>query len=245
MVPDPSGQAPYRRISDAIIARIESGELQPGDRVPSVAEIMAAEGVSRGTAARVPGVLRAEGYAVATPGVGTIVSERKKARVGAERLTRQQAGGPSLEDDEQVEILGAQMEPASQEVADALGLVPGEDVVRRRRRYLDASGVAAVSTTWIAGSIAEVAPELLNDGPLPKMTFGLIEERTGRRVTRRRDTVGNRSVPEDIAEHLEVEAGTEVLTLVNRYWDQHGEPTEFAIDYHGPGRQLSAEYDVS
>lgn len=241
---DHAGKAPYRRIADQIIERIRSGELQPGDPVPSVTQIMESQGVSRGTAAKIPGVLRAEGWAVATPGVGTIVATPKKVRAGAARLTRQQAGGASLQGDERVEILGAQMEPASQEVADALGLEVGAEVVRRRRRYLDKSGVAAVSTTWIAGSIAEVAPELLQDGPLPKMTFGLIEERTGRRATRFSETVGIRRVPEDIAGHLEVEVGAETLVLVNRYVDQHGEPTEFAIDYHGAGRELSAERDL-
>lgn len=244
MIRNPSGQAPYRRIADGIIERIRSGELQPGDRVPSVAEIMKTEGVSRATAARVPTVLRSEGYAVTTPGVGTIVSAPKQVRAGAARLTRQQAGGVSLEADERVEILGAQMEPATEEVADALGLEPGASVVRRRRRYLDAAGVAAVSTTWIAGSIAEVAPELLNDGPLPKMTFGLIEERTGRRASNFSETVGIEPVPEDVAEHLGVEPGAEVLTLVNCYWDQNGDPTEFAIDYHGLGRKLSARHEL-
>lgn len=31
--------------------------------------------------------------------------------------------------------------------------------------------------------------------------------------------------------------------LINNYWDQHGEPTEFAIDYHGRKRGLSIERD--
>ncbi|MEU1919086.1 GntR family transcriptional regulator [Streptomyces albogriseolus] len=244
MVRDLSGLPPYQRIAAQIIERIERGELQPGDRVPSVSQIMETEGVSRATAARVPGVLRAEGYATATPGVGTIVSKPKKLTAGADRLAKLQAGGPTLGDSERVEILDAVREEASQEVADALSLELGTEVARRRRRYLDDTGVVTVSTTWVSGAIADQAPEFLEAAPLPKMTFGLIEERTGRRVTRRRDTVALREVPEDVAVHLEVEAGTRTLAVVNHYWDQHGEPTEYAVDYLGAGRELSSEYDL-
>ncbi|MFZ4152835.1 GntR family transcriptional regulator [Streptomyces pseudogriseolus] len=245
MVRDLSGLPPYQRIAGQIIERIERGELQPGDRVPSVSQIMETEGVSRATAARVPGVLRAEGYATATPGVGTIVTRPKKLTAGADRLAKLQAGGPTLGNSERVEILDAVREEASQEVADALGLELGAEVARRRRRYLDDTGVVTVSTTWVSGAIADQAPEFLEVAPLPKMTFGLIEERTGRRVARRRDTVALREVPTDVAAHLEVEAGTRTLAVVNHYWDQHGEPTEYAVDYLGAGRELSSEYDLA
>ncbi len=205
---------------------------------------METEGVSRATAARVPGVLRAEGYATATPGVGTIVSQPKKLTAGADRLSKLQTGGPTLGENERVEILEGVRESASQEVADALGLEAGDEVARRRRRYLDSTGVVTVSTTWVSGAIADQAPEFLEAAPLPKMTFGLIEDRTGRRVVRRRDTVALREVPEDVALALETAAGTSTVVVINHYWDQNGEPTEYAVDYLGVGRELSSEYDL-
>src|SRR5262245_48244910 len=110
--------APYRRIATQIIRRITSGELRPGDHIPSVSKIMETEGVSRSTAARVASVLRAEGYAESVQGVGTIVVKRKKLTAGADRLSLLRAGGPCIGDGEQVEILGAELEPATQEVAD-------------------------------------------------------------------------------------------------------------------------------
>ncbi|MEV3988241.1 GntR family transcriptional regulator [Streptomyces sp. NPDC049837] len=236
--------APYQRIAAQIMAQIDSGELRPGDHVPSVSKIMQTEGVSTATAARVAAVLRAEGYAESVPGVGTIVIERKTLTAGADRLAKLQAGGATLGDDERVEILDAVRQEASQEVADALGLEAGAEVARRRRRYLDSAGVVTVSTTWVSGAIADQAPEFLEVAPLPRMTFGLIEERTGRRVTRRRDTVALREVPEDVAGLLEVEAGTPTVVVINHYWDQNGEPTEYAVDYLGAGRELSSEYDL-
>lgn len=243
MASELQGLPPYQRIAAQIIKRITDGELQPGQLVPSVAKIIETEGVSRATAARVPGVLRARGYATATPGVGTIVTLPSKLTAGADRFQRIQRGGDSLGDGERVEQLGAGAEAATQEVADGLGLNEGDEVAWRRRRYLDAGGVVAVSTTWVAKVIADAAPEFMQEGPLPKMTFGLIEERTGRRAVKRRDTVEIRAVPEDIAPYLEVDAGSDSLVMVNHYWDQNGEPTEFAIDWHGRDRGLSIERD--
>ncbi|MGJ5694174.1 UTRA domain-containing protein, partial [Streptomyces pratensis] len=61
---------------------------------------------------------------------------------------------------------------------------------------------------------------------------------------RRRDTHEVRPVPLDVAEHLGVAAGTEVLVTVNHYWDHDHQPTEYAVDYLAPGRRLVAESDV-
>lgn len=36
--------------------------------------------------------------------------------------------------------------------------------------------------------------------------------------------------------------GTPALSMTNQHWDQDGAPTEYAIDFPGPGRELVAEY---
>lgn len=245
MTPELQGLPPYQRIAAQIIKRITDGELQPGDPVPSVAKIMETEGVSRATAARVPGVLRARGYADAIPGHGTIVRTPRDVTAGADRFQRVRQGGNSVGDGETVEQLGASTEAATQEVADALGVDVGDEVAWRRRRYVDPGGVVAVSTTWVTKETADAAPEFMQEEPLPKMTFGLIEDKTGRRAVKRRDTVEIRPVPDDIAPYLDVPAGTDSLVMINHYWDERGEPTEFAVDWHGRDRGLSMERDFA
>ncbi|XVV10999.1 TetR/AcrR family transcriptional regulator C-terminal domain-containing protein [Actinoplanes sp. CA-131856] len=65
---------PYRRIVEDVRRRIESGELQPGDRVPSARAITQEWGVAIATATRAHAALREEGLTVARPGVGTVVA---------------------------------------------------------------------------------------------------------------------------------------------------------------------------
>ncbi|MGW5098952.1 GntR family transcriptional regulator, partial [Streptomyces sp. NPDC004100] len=163
---------------------------------------------------------------------------------GPDRLQLQRTTGSGFRPGERVEIISAGIIPADSEVADALDVEEGAPVVQRRRRYLDEDGVIALSTSWLPGEFAEAAPELITTGPLPKMTFGLIEDRTGRRAVKRRDSVSIEELPEDVAPLLELPPGTPVLSMANHYWDQNGQITEYARDYMGPGRVLAAEYDL-
>ncbi|MEU6852769.1 GntR family transcriptional regulator [Actinacidiphila alni] len=235
---------PYQRIAAQIKGQIDRGELRPGDRIPSVRDIIRDEGVSVATATRVAAVLRAEGYAETISGIGTVARMPSKITTGPDRLQLQRTTGSGFRPGERVEIVSAGMVPASAEVADALEVEEGSSVVQRRRRYLDDEGVIALSTSWLPAELGEAAPELTSTGPLPKMTFGLIEDRTGRRAVKRRDVVSIRPVPEDVAKHLAVEIGSLALSMANTYWDQHGQVTEFARDFMGSGRELAADYDL-
>ncbi|MFJ3878035.1 GntR family transcriptional regulator [Streptomyces sp. NPDC090077] len=234
----------YRQVANEIIERIKSGELQPGDPIPSARKIVEEKGISSATAARVLGTLRDEGWADTSPGRRTVVRAQTVMTQGANRIGMIRRGDSGLLDGETVEFVEARAESASQEVADALGIEAGGDVVMRRRRYVDPAGVSVVSSTWITAALGAVLPEFTQPEKLPKMTMGLIEDRTQRRAARQRDTYSVAPVPEDVASHLGVTPGERVLKVTNRYVDQEGEPTEYAIDWHAPGRSWVAEGPV-
>ncbi|MFC4563810.1 GntR family transcriptional regulator [Nocardiopsis mangrovi] len=76
--PDP----PYLRIVAEIRARILSGGLRPGDRMPSVRQIAQRWGVAVATATKVVAALRDEGLVEAKVGSGTVVSARATGPAG-------------------------------------------------------------------------------------------------------------------------------------------------------------------
>ncbi|MEV2228258.1 GntR family transcriptional regulator [Streptomyces phaeochromogenes] len=235
---------PFVQIADHFRAKIKDGELPQETKLPSIADIARGWGVATATAAKAIKQLQDEGY-VRSSSQGTFVDLGRKLTSGPDRLQMLRATGSGFRDGETVDILSAELIPAPAHVAEGLKINEGDEVVERRRVYRDDDGVVAVSTSYLTGDLAEAAPELLEVGPLPKMTFGLIEERTGRRAVRRRDVVALAPVPGDIAEVLGAEVGTPALTLTNQYTDQHGEPTEYAQDFLGAGRELSAEYNLN
>ncbi|MBM0277066.1 TetR/AcrR family transcriptional regulator C-terminal domain-containing protein [Micromonospora tarensis] len=65
---------PYLRIVGELRQRITTGELGPGDRVPSTRQIVREWGVAMATASRALTALRQENLVRAVPGVGTVVT---------------------------------------------------------------------------------------------------------------------------------------------------------------------------
>jgi GntR family transcriptional regulator len=71
-----SGAPPYLVIAAGLRARIESGELAPGDALPSITRLSQEFGVAKTTAQKALQVLKDEGLAHGVQGWGTLVSER-------------------------------------------------------------------------------------------------------------------------------------------------------------------------
>jgi GntR family transcriptional regulator len=57
--------------------QIERGELAPGRRLPSIADLVQTYGIARTTAAKALRVLISEGLAEVSPGMGTYVTSRR------------------------------------------------------------------------------------------------------------------------------------------------------------------------
>ena len=69
----------YRQIFDTISEQIRSGQLAPGERLPSEAETARQFGVSRITSKRALHMLAAEGLITRVPGRGSFVAEQPSA----------------------------------------------------------------------------------------------------------------------------------------------------------------------
>lgn len=122
-------------IADSIRRRIASGELKPGDRVPSTRQITRRWGVAMATATRVLTTLQQEGLVVARPGVGTVVAS---APVVAEAAPRPRAASPE---------------------------VGRDDVVRAAMAIADAEGSAAVSMRRVATELGVATMSLYRHVP--------------------------------------------------------------------------------
>ncbi|MCE7007257.1 TetR/AcrR family transcriptional regulator C-terminal domain-containing protein [Kibdelosporangium philippinense] len=91
-----TAEAPYRRIAAEIKARIASGELRPGDRIPSTRQITQEWGVAMATATKVIAALKDDGVVDTKPGAGTVVRPvtqptrkyPKEPDLGKERVVR-------------------------------------------------------------------------------------------------------------------------------------------------------------
>ncbi|MFC8128779.1 TetR/AcrR family transcriptional regulator C-terminal domain-containing protein [Streptomyces sp. NPDC057302] len=78
-----TAEPPYLRIARDIRLRIDSGDLAPGDRVPSTRRITEEWGVAMATATKALAALKQEGLVRAVPGVGTVVAQPERESRGA------------------------------------------------------------------------------------------------------------------------------------------------------------------
>lgn len=67
---------PYRQVAAILRGRIESGELRPHHRLPSIADLVQEYGIARTTAAKALKLLVEDGLAEVVPGWGTYVAGR-------------------------------------------------------------------------------------------------------------------------------------------------------------------------
>jgi DNA-binding GntR family transcriptional regulator len=61
---------PYRQVANILRAQIESGEIAPGQRLPSAVALSSEYGLAVPTARKAVDLLKAEGLAVGVPGHG-------------------------------------------------------------------------------------------------------------------------------------------------------------------------------
>jgi len=74
-----SDRWPYEQVADAIEAAITSGELAPGDRMPSQDRIAAEAGVSKHTVSAAIALLRGKGLLRTRARLGTFVTGQPPA----------------------------------------------------------------------------------------------------------------------------------------------------------------------
>ncbi|MEQ4715729.1 MULTISPECIES: GntR family transcriptional regulator [unclassified Nonomuraea] len=161
----------YRRIADGLRARILSGELRDGDRLPGENALMAEYAIARATARQALAVLINEGLAVPKRGSGVYVRLFKPIRRhGSRRLSREQWGqGRAIWDADTrgrpftVDRVEVALERAGEEVAGVLE--SGEVWVRRRRYSVDARPVQLATSYFPAHLVEGSAITLADTGP--------------------------------------------------------------------------------
>ncbi|MEU3368903.1 TetR/AcrR family transcriptional regulator C-terminal domain-containing protein [Streptomyces sp. NPDC006711] len=109
-------QPPYLRIAGEIRRRVTSGELAPGDRVPSTRGIVKEWGVALATATKALTTLRLEGVVETLPRVGTVVSDRTAASPARTRVRRDE------EHPRERELTPERIVATAMEIADSEGL---------------------------------------------------------------------------------------------------------------------------
>jgi GntR family transcriptional regulator len=224
----------YRRIADALRVAIESGDLAPGDKVPSETELMSRYGVAGGTVRQAIGVLRGEGVVVAEHGRGVFVRARPRIRrLSYDRFARRhRAEGKAayLAEAEQenatprVDVQFVGRGPVDADAADRLGVERDARVLVRRRLYFSDEQPTEIATSYVSWELADGTP-IVDENPGPGGIYARIEEQ-GHQLGHFTEEVTARMPTPDEAAALRLAPGTPVFRLLRCAYDEQGDPVE-------------------
>ncbi|MGW3375153.1 GntR family transcriptional regulator [Streptomyces hydrogenans] len=244
-------RAPYARIATHYAELIVSGELQPGTLLPSIKNLSEQWSVSTATAEKALRKLRNDGLVRGIHGIGTeVLDQPSPMSSGSQRQDRGRRTGSSWGDGERSDSHQAAVVPAPADVAQALDIQPGAEVVRRSRVYRDRHGIVAHSTSWIPARYATLIPQLATSERLTGGTsLQLIAEATGHPISHRVDTASASLLTAEYAQLLELDPDNlpaePVVVMTAKFVDNNGNVVEYGVDLGGPGRTWRTASEVS
>lgn len=222
-MPETGQSKTYVRIAGYYRERILSGELEPGEKLPSNKELASSWGVAVATLQRALGQLSVEGLIRTSPR-GTFIAEDPMAGVSArDRLARSQRVRSVLMSGESSVVTSAELVVPPVYVADIFGLDSGDQVVRRE--FTTGRGQTRLSfqVRWYPAHFAAMVPDLLSMGHKKNddLTAKVLDA-TGRGITYARDDMHGRAADEREASHLGLPTGSPILAGAHRWSDDDG-----------------------
>jgi DNA-binding GntR family transcriptional regulator len=227
----------YFQVASRLQELIENGEIGVGARIENEVDLAERLGVSRPTTRRAIQYLVERGMLVRKRGVGTQVVHPKVRRpvelsslyddlVNADRRPR-------------TDVLDLRVIPATQEVADALELAPGNDVTWiERLRYAGGEPLALMHNAIPVDLLQLTERDLAEHGLYELLRRAGFVPRIATQV------IGARSATPAEAKILQEKRGASLLTMTRTAWDAGGRALEYGSHLYRASR-YSFELNLS
>ncbi len=223
-----AGAPLYIQIAESLLDQIESGELSPGDRLPSERDLSEDLGVNRMTLRRALHLLETRGLLVRRRGDGTYVAEPK------------------------IERHASRMVPFSRGM-ESRGYVPGARVITVERRRAEAAVARELGLSVSAPVYYVCRVRLINQEPVMlerftmplhrfpgfdrhdlsnRSTYELMAQEYGVVAVRARQSLEPVVATEYEAALLEIEPGAPLMLERRLSVDQEGQPVEYGRDLY-------------
>lgn len=228
------------RVADDLRHKIETGQLDAGQQLPTLDQLAADNLVSLAVVRKAVDLLKQQGLVITIQGRGTFVRERPKARRhGMERYARSRWSGANAkpiliaEAEAQGRTAGQELRelaevPAPPAVAERLNVPEGTPVWVRRRTTLIDDRPNQLADSYYPLDVANDAPLIKEENTGPGGGFARLEE-AGYRLAEINEEwlVRMPTGPESVA--LRLPAGTPIADLIRTTYDTTGRPVEVMV----------------
>jgi DNA-binding GntR family transcriptional regulator len=240
----------YRQIAETLRGEIESGELRPGQQLPTEIELRERFDASRNTVRDAIKWLTTLGLVGTRPGQGTFVVEKIDPFVttlsgdptgpggGTEGATyRSEVSAQSrVPSTSRIQL---EIQEASAEVSAQLGLKKGAEVIsRHERRFIDRTPWS-LQTSFYPIEFADKGAELLRRaGDIEMGTVQYLAKSLGLKQTSYRDWIMVRTPKGAEAEFFKLppDGRVDVFQILRTAFDQYGKPMRLTITVYPTDR---------
>ncbi|AZH15889.1 phosphonate metabolism transcriptional regulator PhnF [Brucella melitensis] len=221
-----SGVAIWRQIADEIRSDIMAGKLQPGARMPAEIELAEHFGVNRHTVRNAIAALTQEGVLRAEQGRGTFIANAKRLTNQCTHPSRISQTFASQTRETKGILLASDLETASPEIASALELETGQEVVRLETLHSADGHPLSRATLWLdAARFPDIAVDYAESGSIAvTLRKASIEE-----YFRKSTIISARHADADDRRYLKLSPGAIVLTAQAVKIDTEGRPVQYSL----------------
>lgn len=228
---DNDSQLPlYQQLVNLIENQINSGELKPGQRIPSEHELCKLHEISRTTVRQSLSDLEARGKVIRVKGRGTFIP-KFVARKPFDGLTGFSKEVKYLYDRQAYsKVMSLKTILPEEEIAQMLGTNTDEAVIQvRRARFIQDVGIAGVDTRYLPFSRFEgILQEDLEQNSL----YEILMTKYNTIPSRAYSEVIGAGCPEEIAGVLDLDPGEPVTYFRDVIFDQNEIPFDFGKNYY-------------
>lgn len=222
----------YIQVREVLREQIDSGELQPGDKLPSEDQLAATYGISRMTLRRSLNDLIDMGLLYRRHGVGTFVSQSKVQRDHTHLTNFFEScrlGGHQPD----AAVLHKEIVLADDHMAQALGIKKGEQLVRIvTLRFIDGTPITYHDAYLPVQYFPQLAVADKNDLGLESQHVWQLIEQFGYKVSNVVERLEARIADDELAEILEVAEGAPILYGERVLYSDDGTPLKYADCYN-------------
>lgn len=235
-----SNEPAYVRIAAEIARRIRSGDLAPGDQLPSRNELAEIHGVSEIVIRNTLSLLRSQGLVRTIERQGVFVAQPATlVRAAPERQLETAEASYASEADNGVEVTReVGRTTADDHIADALGIAVGDEVTRVTTRIAVGGRPVTISDYYEPLDLTRGTPiEDPRDGPVPHSPVARFA-RIGHPVDALEETLAIRAPSDEHAAYLGTPPSEQVATIRQAF--RSGERTVQYADITYPIDRYSA-----
>ncbi|GAA3828975.1 GntR family transcriptional regulator [Streptomyces coacervatus] len=219
----------YYQLAQQLEAAIEHGVLAPGNLLGNEIDLSTRLGLSRPTVRQAIQSLVDKGLLVRRRGVGTqVVHSQVKRPLELSSLydDLESAGqGPTTQ------VVRNEREPASPDVAAALAVAEGSEVIVLDRLRLTHGQPVALLCNHLPATLLDLDTARLESTGLYRMM-----RTAGITLHSARQTIGARSATAEEAARLDEEEGAALLTMQRTAYDDTGRPVEYGTHIYRASR---------